>query len=152
MENKLWWPEKARQPQKGIRASGHIANVKACIVSVIDILRTKRGFIIIIIIFSDVKTLLFFSNRMACYIICGNSVLISNCQLWFTPLPLCTNDCNEQTLPAASSWLISLILCTGGGFPYCWRMLIHSLGKCKLISWHNKTNDTQPTICHGLER
>ena len=107
---------------------------------------------ILIIICSDVKTLLFFSNRMACYIICGNSVLISNCQLWFTPLPLCTNDCNEQTLPAASSWLISLILCTGGGFPYCWRMPIHSLGKSKLISWPNKTNDTQPTICHGLER
>ena len=30
-ENKLWWPELARQPQKGIRASGHIANVKACL-------------------------------------------------------------------------------------------------------------------------
>ncbi len=38
------------------------------------------------------------------------SVLISNCPLWFTPLPLWTNDCNEQTLPAASSCLISLIL------------------------------------------
>ena len=25
-ENKLWWPELARQPQKGMRASGHIAN------------------------------------------------------------------------------------------------------------------------------
>ena len=31
LENKLWWPELARQPQKGIRISGHIANVKACI-------------------------------------------------------------------------------------------------------------------------
>ena len=30
VENKLWWPELARQPQKGIRPSGHIANVKAC--------------------------------------------------------------------------------------------------------------------------
>ena len=30
VENKLWWPELARQPQKGIRTSGHIANVKAC--------------------------------------------------------------------------------------------------------------------------
>ena len=30
VENKLWWPELARQPQKGMRASGHIANVKAC--------------------------------------------------------------------------------------------------------------------------
>ena len=29
VENKLWWPELARQPQKGMRASGHIANVKA---------------------------------------------------------------------------------------------------------------------------
>ena len=28
-ENKLWWPELARQPQKGMRTSGHIANVKA---------------------------------------------------------------------------------------------------------------------------
>ena len=80
------------------------------------------------------------------------SVLISNCQLWFTPLTLCTNDCNEQTLPAASSWLISLILFTSGGFPYCWCMPIHSLGKSKLISWPNKTNDTQPTICHGWDR
>ena len=80
------------------------------------------------------------------------SVLISNCQLWFTPLTLCTNDCNEQTLPAASSWLISLILYASRGFPYCRRMPIHSLGKSKLISWPNKTNDTQPTICHGLER
>ena len=80
------------------------------------------------------------------------SVLTSNCQLWFTPLTLCTNDCNEQTLPAASSWLISLILYTSGGFPYCWHLPIHSLGKSKLISWPNKTNDTQPTICHCLER
>ena len=80
------------------------------------------------------------------------SVLSSNCQLWFTPLTLCTNDCNKQTLPAASSWLISLNLYTSGGFPYCWRMPINSLGKSKLISWPNKTNDTQPTICHGLER
>ena len=31
MENKLWWPELARQPQKGMRTSGHIANVKACL-------------------------------------------------------------------------------------------------------------------------
>ena len=30
VENKLWWPELARQPQKGMRTSGHIANVKAC--------------------------------------------------------------------------------------------------------------------------
>ena len=30
VENKLWWPELARQPQKGMRASGHIANVKVC--------------------------------------------------------------------------------------------------------------------------
>ena len=30
LENKLWWPELARQPQKGMRPSGHIANVKAC--------------------------------------------------------------------------------------------------------------------------
>ena len=30
VEYKLWWPELARQPQKGIRPSGHIANVKAC--------------------------------------------------------------------------------------------------------------------------
>ena len=30
VENKLWWPELARQPQKGMRNSGHIANVKAC--------------------------------------------------------------------------------------------------------------------------
>ena len=29
VENKLWWPELARQSQKGMRASGHIANVKA---------------------------------------------------------------------------------------------------------------------------
>ena len=29
VENKLWWPELARQPQKGMRGSGHIANVKA---------------------------------------------------------------------------------------------------------------------------
>ena len=29
VENKLWWPELARQPQKGMQASGHIANVKA---------------------------------------------------------------------------------------------------------------------------
>ena len=29
VENKLWWPELARQPQKGMRTSGHIANVKA---------------------------------------------------------------------------------------------------------------------------
>ena len=28
-ENKLWWRELARQPQKGMRPSGHIANVKA---------------------------------------------------------------------------------------------------------------------------
>ena len=33
VENKLWWPELARQPQKGMRASRHIANVKACAVS-----------------------------------------------------------------------------------------------------------------------
>ena len=33
MEYKLWWPELARQPQKGMRASGHIANVKACLLS-----------------------------------------------------------------------------------------------------------------------
>ena len=31
VESKLWWPELTRQPQKGMRASGHIANVKACI-------------------------------------------------------------------------------------------------------------------------
>ena len=31
VESKLWWPELARQPQKGMRASRHIANVKACI-------------------------------------------------------------------------------------------------------------------------
>ena len=30
-ENKLWWPQLARHPQKGMRASGHIANVKAWI-------------------------------------------------------------------------------------------------------------------------
>ena len=29
VENKLCCPELARQPQKGMRASGHIANVKA---------------------------------------------------------------------------------------------------------------------------
>ena len=29
VENKLWWPKLARQPQKGMRDSGHIANVKA---------------------------------------------------------------------------------------------------------------------------
>ena len=29
VENILWWPELARQPQKGMRESGHIANVKA---------------------------------------------------------------------------------------------------------------------------
>ena len=29
VENKLWWPELARQPQKGMRARTHIANVKA---------------------------------------------------------------------------------------------------------------------------
>ena len=26
VENKLWWPELARQPQKGMRTSGHIAS------------------------------------------------------------------------------------------------------------------------------
>ena len=30
MENKLWCPELVRQPQNGMRTSGHIANVKAC--------------------------------------------------------------------------------------------------------------------------
>ena len=44
------------------------------------------------------------------------SVLISNCPLLFTPLLLWTNDCNEQTLPAASGFLISLILYIMGGF------------------------------------
>ena len=34
VENKLWWPVLARQPQKGIPASGHIANVKACVCNV----------------------------------------------------------------------------------------------------------------------
>ena len=92
--------------------------------------------------FSDVKTL---AIEWPATTPVEISVLISNCQLWFTPLTLCTNDCNEQTLPVASSCLISLILYTSGGFPYCWHMPIHSLGQSKLISWLNKTNDTQPT-------
>ncbi len=50
---------------------------------------------------------------MGCCNTCG---LISNCPVWFTPLPLWTNDCNEQTLPAASSCLVSLILYIMGGF------------------------------------
>ena len=30
VENQLLWPELARPPKKCVRASGHIANVKPC--------------------------------------------------------------------------------------------------------------------------
>ena len=100
-----------------------------------------------IIIFSDVNTL---AIEWPATTPVEISVLIYNCQLWFTPLTLCTNDCNEQTLPAASSCLISLILYIRGGFPYCWHMPIHSLGQSKLFSWPDKTNDTHPYTTNNL--
>ncbi len=79
------------------------------------------------------------------------SVLISNCPLWFTPLPLWANDCNEQTLPAASGCLISLILYTMGGFLTVDTCPFIPQDKANLSHGPTKL-DRQPTICHGLER